>query len=66
MEKNELLKLWAEKIANEIGGVPPGTQTKFTERLGDIYDLAFEAGKDAEKLRVQLSQHGKPYGYETD
>ncbi len=51
MEKNELLKLWEDKYHDgEI----------LHDVLAAVYDVGFEAGKDAQKLEVQLSKLGTP------
>ncbi len=69
MEKGELLKIWTNKLFDELG--IKTEEERYVKAfdaawdiLGKVYDVGFEAGKDTQKLEVQLSKLGKPHGIE--
>jgi hypothetical protein len=63
MDKDELLKLWTSKIFMEMGTEAfEKYYMAIEEIISNVYDVGFEAGKDAEKLERQLQQHGAPVG----
>jgi hypothetical protein len=68
MDKDEWLKIWADKVFDELDlSIDEFSRDaldykNIMEILNNIYDIGFEAGKDAEKLERQLQQHGAPVG----
>lgn len=71
MEREELLKEWVKTLAEKMKTADFSEEQKkaVLEVLGSVFEVGRQTGIDEEKLRVQLSQLGKPFGYsntETD
>ena len=68
MEKEELLKLWTDKLYERVDTAfgPKEEKLNFEDIVEEIFNAGIETGRDMEKLQVQLSKHSKPFGYETD
>lgn len=69
MEKNELLKTWADKCyadlyESETARTDEGIKKTLQEYLENVFNVGVETGIGEEKTRVQLAKHGQPYGFD--
>ena len=69
MDRKSLLKEWTENLFRKLDQATHGGEElqAITETLTDVFEIGRQTGVDEEKLRVQLSQLGRPHlGNEND